>query len=419
MNVEIITIGDEILLGQIVDTNSAWIAQKLVDLQLPVLQITSITDREEHILQALTNASARASIILCTGGLGPTKDDVTKATIAKFFNSPLRHDEEVMNHVKKIFERFSRTMPERNYGQAEVLEKAEVLFNHWGTAPGMWIAHEGKIFVFLPGVPMEMKNLMTFSVLPKLQAFNPLEQIAIRHIITVGIGESHLAERIADLEEALPAYGHLAYLPKIGMVRLRLTFTGKDKHQMEEEASRYQQLLVDRLGTLVVSMEDISFEEVIVQEFVAQKMTLSTAESCTGGNLAKQITAVVGASQMFVGAIVAYANEVKNQWLDVSEETLNTHGAVSEETVIQMAKAVQQKMNTTYSIATSGIAGPGGGTAEKPVGTVWVAIAGKATVKTKLFHFHSDRAINVERTTAQAFLMLWDLYQSERLTLQN
>lgn len=419
MKVEIITIGDEILLGQIVDTNSAWIAQKLVDLQLPVVQITSITDNEEHILQALEMASTRADIILCTGGLGPTKDDVTKATISKYFNSPLRHDEEVMNHVKNIFARFSKTMPESNYGQAQVLDKAEVLFNHWGTAPGMWIEQDGKVFVFMPGVPMEMKNLMTFSVLPKLQDFNPSEQISIRHIITVGIGESHLAERIADIEESLPSYAHLAYLPKIGMVRLRLTFTGKDKFLMETEASHYQQLLVDRLGNLVVAMEDISFEEVIVHEFVAQKMTLSTAESCTGGNLAKQITAVVGASQMFEGTIVSYSNEVKKQWLDVSDETLNTKGAVSEETVIQMASAAQQKMKTTYAIATSGIAGPGGGTEEKPVGTVWVAVAGKNSVKTKLFHFHADREINVERTTAQAFLMLWDLYQSERLTHQN
>ena len=413
MKAEIITIGDEILLGQIVDTNSAWIAQELFAQQIHIQQITSITDAEDHIKKALSDASIRADLIICTGGLGPTKDDVTKFTAAKFFNTTLVHNLEVMDHVRQIFQRFNRTMPDINKGQADVLENCDVLFNDWGTAPGMWVEHEGKIYVFLPGVPFEMKNLMTHRVLPKLKDFKTEEQVVNKYILTVGIGESHLAEHISEIENEFPENVHLAYLPKIGLVRLRVTVTGKDLELLNQEAEVWKNRLVGRIGDAVVATEDISFEQVIVQEFTAKHKTLATAESCTGGNIARLITEIPGSSKMFNGAIVAYANEVKEHILGVSKDTLKQVGAVSEETVIQMAKGAKEKLNTDYAIATSGIAGPDGGTEEKPVGTVWVAIAGKNEVRTKLFHFHHDRLINIERTTAQALLMLWNLFQSE------
>lgn len=414
MKAEIITIGDEILLGQIVDSNSAWIAQALLPLQIQIEQITSISDRQEHILEALQTAAQRTDLIICTGGLGPTKDDVTKHTAAAYFQTSLVRNEEVLEHVRGIFAKFNRTMPDINMGQADVLANGEVLFNDWGTAPGMWVAHEGKIYVFLPGVPFEMKNLMSHRVIPKLKAYPSLAKIAIRYILTVGIGESHLAEQIADIENAFPAHLHLAYLPKIGMVRLRVSASGTDLVHLEEEVEQYTQQLIERIGTAVVAREDLSFEEVIIRAFSEDQVTLATAESCTGGNIARLITEIAGASQMFQGAVVAYANAAKMQVLGVVEETLINHGAVSEETVIQMAQGAQQVLGATYAIATSGIAGPGGGSPEKPVGTVWVAIAGKNETITKRFQFHQDRLINIERTSSQALLMLWNLFQKEK-----
>lgn len=413
MKAEIITIGDEILLGQIVDTNSAWIAQVLFAEQIHIQQITSITDKEDHILQALADARDRADLIICPGGLGPTKDDVTKFTAAKFFHTELVHDPAVLAHVQQIFARFNRTMPDINLGQADVLANGEVLFNDWGTAPGMWVEDQGKVFVFLPGVPFEMKNLMTHRVIPKLKVFKSTEQVVNRYILTVGIGESHLAESIADIEDSFPSHVHLAYLPKIGLVRLRISVTGTDIDALNREADQWKEALVKRIGKAVVATEDISFEEVIVRAFSTGGITLSTAESCTGGNIARLITEIPGSSEMFQGSIVAYANSVKENMLGVQADTLAHHGAVSEQTVIEMAKGVQSKLNSNYAIATSGIAGPGGGTPEKPVGTVWVAVAGRDQVRTKLFQFHQDRLLNIERTTAQALLLLWNLYQEE------
>ena len=413
MKAEIITIGDEILLGQIVDTNSAWIAQVLFAEQIHIQQITSITDKEDHILHALADARDRADLIICTGGLGPTKDDVTKFTAAKFFHTELVHDPAVLAHVQQIFARFNRTMPDINLGQADVLANGEVLFNDWGTAPGMWVEDQGKVFVFLPGVPFEMKNLMTHRVIPKLKVFKSTEQVVNRYILTVGIGESHLAESIADIEDSFPPHVHLAYLPKIGLVRLRISVTGTDIDALNREADQWKEALVKRIGKAVVATEDISFEEVIVRAFSTGGYTLSTAESCTGGNIARLITEIPGSSEMFQGSIVAYANSVKENMLGVQADTLAHHGAVSEQTVIEMAKGVQSKLNSNYAIATSGIAGPGGGTPEKPVGTVWVAVSGRDQVRTKLFQFHQDRLLNIERTTAQALLLLWNLYQEE------
>ena len=412
MNAEIITIGDEILLGQIVDSNSAWIGQQFNLLNIRVNQITSISDTSTAISHTLRDASNRADIIIVTGGLGPTKDDVTKQTISCFFERQLVRDQEVLHHVASLFARIApdNDMPEINKSQADVLEGCEVLFNDVGTAPGMWIEEKGKIYVFLPGVPFEMKFLISNRVLPKLKSRISEQSIEHRHIITIGLGESFLAEKIADIESSLPDNIKLAYLPRVGLVRLRLTQVGLD----ESHIDLYHQQLIQRLETHVIATKDVTIEEAIVETFSQHHLKLATAESCTGGIIASGITAVAGASNMFDCGVVAYHNIIKQQILGVAEHTLTTYGAVSEQTVIQMAQGVKKLAKADYAIATSGIAGPGGGTEDKPVGTVWIAVCGKYSTKTKHFHFHNDRSVNIERTVANAFAMLWNMYVEEK-----
>ncbi|MFD2555856.1 competence/damage-inducible protein A [Sphingobacterium tabacisoli] len=416
MNAEIITIGDEILLGQVVDTNSAWLGQLLDAQNIAVRQITSISDNREAITHALDEAAKRSDLIIVTGGLGPTKDDVTKETIASYFQTTLIRDEQVLSHVMSIFEKFGngRPMPAMNYGQADVLACSEVLFNDVGTAPGMWVEHEGRCFAFLPGVPFEMKFLLEKRVLPKLSAFRANVNIYHAHVITMGIGESYLAELIADIEAELPSYIRLAYLPKLGTVRLRLSAVGVDAGGLKEETDSFAQRIATRTEPYLVAEKDVTIEEAIVEEFAKDGIRLAIAESCTGGLLAGSITAVSGASAMFDCGIVAYHNRIKQQLLGVDEEILKAFGAVSEQTVIQMAEGVKRVGGATYGIATSGIAGPTGGTPEKPVGTVWIAVAGPFETVTQLFHFRNDRQVNIERSIAQALNMLWKLYKKDK-----
>lgn len=415
MKAEIITIGDEILLGQTVDTNSAWIAQNLVERQIYVEQITSITDTSAHIVAALTAAAGRSDLIICTGGLGPTNDDITKQTAAHYFQTPLILNEEVMAHVQSIFDRYGKPMPEINRGQAMVLKNAEVLFNEWGTAPGMWVEHQGKIYVFLPGVPFEMKNLMTHRVLPRVADWRARERVAIRYLLVVGIGESYLAEMIADIEQAMPEHIHLAYLPQFGLIKLRLSAVGSAADSLEREVDAWKNRLSGQIGPAVVATEDVPFQQVIVNAFTKEGCSLSTAESCTGGRLAAEITEVSGASAMFLGSIIAYDNRIKQEFLNVASSTLAQYGAVSGETVEEMAMGAKKTLGTTYAIATSGIAGPTGGTTAKPVGTVWIAVAGEKQVVKRKFQFKDDRVINIQRTVAHALLMLWELFRQERL----
>ncbi|MGN0004116.1 MAG: competence/damage-inducible protein A [Sphingobacterium composti] len=412
MNAEIITIGDEILLGQIVDSNSAWIGQQLNLMNIRVNQITSISDTAEAIINALNQASSRAKLIIVTGGLGPTKDDITKQTIANYFGKKLVRNAEVLAHVKKLFARFApdKVMPEVNQAQADVLEGCQVLFNDVGTAPGMLVEKDGKLYVFLPGVPFEMKFLITNRVLPLIASRVSSSTIEHRHIITIGLGESFLAAKIVDIEESLPNNIKLAYLPKVGLVRLRLTQIGGSQINIDY----YHAQLVERLKEHVVSTKDVTIEQAIVEAFSADNLKFATAESCTGGSIAAGITAISGASAMFDCGIVAYHNSIKQNLLGVQESTLMIHGAVSEQTVIEMAEGVKKLAGADYAIATSGIAGPGGGTPEKPVGTVWIAVTGKYQTKIKLFHFHNDRLINIERTVAQAYAMLWNMYVDDK-----
>lgn len=413
---EIITIGDELLNGQVVDTNSAWIATHLGALHIPVVHITSISDKEETIKQALRQAEERADVIIMTGGLGPTRDDVTKAAVAAYFGTTLVRDPAVLVHVDEIFQRSGRIgMPTMNIGQADVLANATVLFNDVGTAPGMAVERGGKYFAFLPGVPFEMKFLLENRVLPALRERYKSEVFVYNsYLLTVGIGESYLAEQIADIEDTLPPFVTLAYLPKIGLVRLRFTAEGTDMETLIKVTDAFKQQVVERVKNYVVAVDNRSFDEVLVDTFTASSITLSTAESCTGGAISARITAVPGASQIFQGAAIAYSNQAKVEVLGVSSATLEQYGAVSEPTVREMAEGAKRVFHTDYAIATSGIAGPGGGSETKPVGTVCIAIAGKTETRVKTFNFKNDRAINIERTVIAALTMLWNAFQKER-----
>ncbi|GGC36418.1 CinA-like protein [Parapedobacter defluvii] len=413
MQAEIITIGDEILIGQIIDTNSAWIAQQLNAIGIRVKQISSVADYPADILVALTLASGRADLILVTGGLGPTQDDVTKQTLSAYFDCGLRRAPEVLAHVEAIFQRGNRPMLEMNRKQADVLEKSEVLFNEMGTAPGMWILHKGKPYVIMPGVPFEMKHIMQERVLPRLRNLEGRVPVWHHTLLTAGIGESFLAEKIADIEAALPPHIHLAYLPKPGLVRLRLTAIGEDLEKLKQETQTIAARLEERIGNYFLADRDTTLEQLIRDFMQERELLLATAESCTGGNIARLITSLPGSSSMFEGGAVTYSNAMKQALLGVNPETLEQHGAVSEETVREMAVGAKTNFRTDYAIAVSGIAGPEGGTPEKPVGLVWIAVAGKDQVVARKHLFGQDRAINIERSSAAALWMLWQLLQAE------
>ncbi|MCW2261112.1 MULTISPECIES: competence/damage-inducible protein A [Sphingobacterium] len=413
MKAQIITIGDEILIGQIIDTNSAWIATQLQNNNISVTQILSISDKEEAIFNALSNSQDQADVVLITGGLGPTKDDITKQTATKYFDTFLQRDEEVLQHVTQFFEARGKEMLEINRQQADVLKGCTILFNQYGTAPGMLIKKGDTAYIFMPGVPFEMKHLMNTQVLPILCKQDNTTYLAQENIIVGGIGESYLAEKIADLESELPAHIKLAYLPTLAFVRLRLSGTGSHKDDITKETKEFASKLIDRLADHVIANHDTSIEKFLIQKFISHRLTLTTAESCTGGSLAAMITAVPGCSAMYVGGTVPYSNKLKQQLLDVREETLSQYGAVSEQTVIEMAQGAKYKFDTNYAVATSGIAGPTGGTPEKPVGTVWIAIAGEKETIARKFQFQNDRTINIERTRQLALFMLWQLLVKE------
>ncbi len=407
MLAEIITIGDEILIGQIVDTNSAWMAAELNKIGVTVKQITSISDEAEHIVKALEEAQSRADIILITGGLGPTKDDVTKLTLAKYFNMPLRLDEETLAHVKEFFDKLNRPMIEVNIKQAEVPDGCTVIKNKNGTAPCMWFEHHGKIIVSMPGVPFEMKYLMEDEIIPRIKERFEMPFIFHQNILTAGLGESFLAEQIADIENALPAYIKLAYLPKLGQVRLRLSASGTNEAQIRTDVAYYTKQIVERVEKYVVLTEDLPFEKAVLNLMDKHHLTLSLAESCTGGYVSHLFTQHPGSSSVFQGGAVTYSNDLKQLVLGVSEATLAAFGAVSEQTAKEMAQGALRNFKTDYAVAITGIAGPDGGTPEKPVGMVWIAVASKTEVKTKMFKFASQRFQNIERSAMAALMMLF------------
>ncbi len=407
MLAEIITIGDEILIGQIVDTNSAYIAPMLNAVGIKVKQISSVSDDKHHILAALAEAKERADIIIITGGLGPTKDDITKKTLCEYFNTSLVRNEAALDNVKQIFERFNRPLIDINIQQADVPANCTVMLNENGTAPGMYFMEENTHYFSMPGVPQEMKLMMDTSVMPILKGkLSGLPQIVHQTILTSGLGESFIAEAISEVEDSLPTHIKLAYLPKYGTVRLRLSGTGMDKAVLEAEIDIFVQKIIAILVQNVVNVGDISLEELILQKLVANNATLSVAESCTGGYISHLFTSIAGSSQAFWGGVVAYDNSLKTKILNVPTNTIETQGAVSQEVVEAMALGALNTFNTTYAIACSGVAGPTGGTAEKPVGTVWIAIAHKDKVIAKKFLFGNNRVTNIERTAAVALHLL-------------
>lgn len=406
MNAEIITIGDELLIGQVIDTNSAWLGQQLSTLGIKLHYKSSISDNKEAILKALHDAERRSNIIIITGGLGPTKDDITKVTMCEYFNTHLIQNDKVLEWVQHIFRFRKMPMLDVNNMQALVPANCEVLWNKNGTAPGMWFDIDDKIFISMPGVPFEMKTIFEEEAIPKIKNKFNLAAIYHRTLQTVSIGESYLAKKIEDIEDALPSHIKLAYLPSVGAVRLRFSAYGEDKTHLEKEVDVFVKQVHERISDHIYGEGDDSLTQTLGNLLKARKQTIATAESCTGGYIAHQLTSVAGSSSYFMGSIVSYANYIKTQELGVSEDILKSKGAVSEECVKQMANGVRQKMKTSFGISCSGIAGPDGGSDEKPVGTVWIAIASENETIAQVFNFGDNRERTIQRTGLMAMDML-------------
>lgn len=413
VNASIITIGDELLIGQTVDTNSAYIATELNKLGIWVKRRLAVGDRREEILNALLEQAKDCTVVIITGGLGPTADDITKPVLCEYFGARLVTDEAALQNVRDIFTKLNKPILERNLKQGEVPDNCRVLQNLRGTAPGMWFEKEGVIYVSLPGVPHEMRGLMQSSVLPQLEAALELPSILHKTLLVAGKGESEIAEVISDFETALPSYIKLAYLPAYGMVRLRLTGRSDDKGQLSSALEDRFHELKSLVREWMVADEDISLQEALSRLLKEKNKTLCTAESCTGGYIAHLITSLPGSSAIYYGSIISYDNSVKENLLKVSAATLQQHGAVSEETVIQMAKGALEALGTDYAIATSGIMGPGGGSPEKPVGTVWIAVANKHKVEARHFSFRFDRSRNTELAAHNALNLLRKFIRDE------
>ncbi|PZR37867.1 MAG: competence/damage-inducible protein A [Azospira oryzae] len=393
---ELLTIGDEILYGQIVDTNSQWMSVELSNAGIKVIRKTTVGDREDEILAAFAEAEKRVDIVLITGGLGPTSDDITKPCLAKYFNCGLKINNEALAEVTEFFTQRGRELTEINRQQAALPECCEKITNAVGTAPGMWFEKNGKVFMSMPGVPHEMKRMMTDIVIPKLKKTFTTPVIYHKVIRTVGIGESFLAEKISGWENALPQHVKLAYLPSLGEVKLRLTSFGDSIHELQAESDVLVEKLKEIAGPFIFGYGEDPLEVVIGRTLKEKKLNISIAESCTGGYLSHLITSVAGSSDYFLGSIIPYDYQIKMRQLGVKPETLEKYGAVSEPTIIEMANIVRAKFNTDIGVATSGIAGPGGATPDKPVGTVWIAYSDKYQTVTKKLQLSKDRMINIK-----------------------
>jgi nicotinamide-nucleotide amidase len=402
----IITIGDELLIGQVIDTNSAWIAQQLNRAGIAVSKRISVGDAADEIWNVLETENKNADIVLITGGLGPTSDDITKETLCKYFSGKMIIDQGALDNVNYLFNQvYHKPISEVIYKQAEVPDVCEVVQNKRGSAPGMIFQKDGTIFVSMPGVPYEMQGIME-DVISYLEKKFELPSIIHKTILTAGIGESSLAEIIKDFEEQLPKEISLAYLPTYGMVRLRLTTSGFDKIKTEKVISDQFDQLKKLVKNYIVTDEDETMQQVLGKILLKNKKTISTAESCTGGAIASIITSVSGSSSYFEGSIVSYSYNIKESLLNVKKETLEKYGAVSEETVREMLSGLLDKMKTDYGIAVSGIMGPGGGTEEKPVGTVWVAVGNKEKQVVQKLKQRFERIKNIEVTSVMALNMM-------------
>ena len=396
MRTEIISIGDELLSGQTVNTNATWMGQQLMAIGFYVNRVITISDTREAILDALAESSQRADLVLLTGGLGPTKDDITKTTLCEFFSDTLVVHQPTLDQIEEYFCRHGRPILESNTQQANLPSKCEVILNSRGTAQGMWFEKDGTIFISMPGVPYEMMGIMSDELIPRFVKDFVEGHIHQLNIMTVGIGESKIADQIKDIEEELEAAEiQLAYLPAPGQVKVRLVAQGEDEATLGASVAVFREKIVDRIGQHVYSCNSETVEEAIGRKLIEAKATVATAESCTGGYIAHMLTSIAGSSAYFLGSIVSYSNDVKVKSLGVSLDHLETVGAVSEEVVADMAKGAREKMGADYAVATSGITGPEGGSNEKPVGTVWIAVTGPNRTVTKCFLFGKSRSRNI------------------------
>lgn len=409
----IITIGDELLIGQVIDTNSGWIAQRLNEVGIMVKKRISIGDIPEEMVNAIDLERKNADIILLTGGLGPTSDDKTKEVLGDYFNGKMVVNEVALANVTHLFENiYKKPVSKVNLEQAEVPDVCEVIQNKRGSAPGMVFKKEGTIFISMPGVPYEMKGMMQ-DVIPYLQKEFKTPVIIHKTIVVAGIGESAMAEIIADFEKALPKKITLAYLPNYGLLRLRLSVSGFDKESVSQLIEERFEQLKELAKDYIVADQDDSLQVILGKILSTKKQTIATAESCTGGGIAALITSVPGASAYFEGSVVSYSNRIKEEIIGVKKETLSSFGAVSEQTVIEMLQGILDKFNTNYGISVSGILGPDGGTPDKPVGTVWVAVGNKEKYQTQLLHLRFDRDKNREVCINAALNMMRQFILSE------
>ena len=415
MKATILNIGDELLIGQVVNTNASRMAQMLIAAGIDVCGTYVVGDNAQDISSYLRHCLDRSNVVLMTGGLGPTKDDITKKVLCDFFDSQLYENEEALNNVKRIFAARGYELTPINRQQAWVPRCCTMINNVMGTAPCMWFEHEGKVLVSMPGVPFEMVNLMETEVVPRLQKYFRTDQIINKNILVQGIGESFLSDLIEPWETTLPATIRLAYLPQAGMVKLRLTARGSHDQRplLEQQIADAVERLYPLAGQYIVGEDMESLPELVAYTFTKHHITLATAESCTGGALAAQLTALAGASEYYRGGVVAYCNEVKECALGVQHQTLQAYSAVSEQTVGEMAMGVRSRLGADYGVATTGVAGPSGGTKDCPVGTVWIGIAGPdGQLVTKLLHFGDRRAQTIERTTHAVWAELIKLVKS-------
>jgi len=406
MKAQILTIGDELLIGQTVDTNSAWIGAELSLAGFDIHKKTTVHDRRNDILEALSEASGKSDIVIITGGLGPTSDDITKPALCEFFNTRLVMDNEVLLMVESMMKRRNFPMNDNNRKQAEVPETCKVLTNAAGTAPGMWFEKDGTIFVSLPGVPAEMKYIMNTHVLPELKKLFTAQTIIHRNIMTYGAPEARLAELLSGFEDELPSSVRIAYLPSHGIIKLRLTGTGNNEGIVKELVDNQVNKLYKVIPELIYGENEESLAMVVGRLLKEKKKTLCTAESCTGGNISHLITSIAGSSDYFTGSVIAYDNRIKIQILSVDKKILEEEGAVSEPAVRSMAEGARKLMETDYSVATSGIAGPSGGTGDKPVGTLWIAVASRSGTVAEKHTFGTDRIANITRFSLVALNLL-------------
>ena len=406
MNLDIISVGDELLIGQTLNTNAHWIATELDKIGFTIREHVSISDNREHILNRVDYSLKNVDVVLITGGLGPTNDDLTMPVLNEYFGGKLVEDKVVYADVERLILGRGFEMNERNKKQALVPDNCKVVRNMHGTAPGLWFERDNKVVVAMPGVPFEMKAMITDIVIPWLKQKYVLPEIVHQMIYTQGLPESKLAEIIADWEDTLPANIKLAYLPSPGRVKLRLSSKGNDRKTIQQQIDEQVVKLNAVIPNYIYSFDGRNIEEVIGDMLRNKKATLATAESCTGGYIAHLLTSVSGSSDYFIGSVVSYANQIKINELGVNPADIENHGAVSQQVVEQMAKGVLQKYGVDYAVATSGVAGPNGGTPEKPVGTVWIAVATKTNVISKLFTFGKVRSINIERSAIAALGML-------------